>query len=268
MTEVNRSGRLIDEDKEYIIANYQKLSIEEIARVLKRNPKTIKSFIKENCIDLSTRFANEEFNIRKTPMWDELSLQFDTDEQESFLYHWNNIITQFKYDVYPTEKMQVIDVVRNEILLGRVLRKMRSFADTMKEIDSELLKERELDVEVRDKDRIAHLESMKASIIAAEQSLAKEYKDLFEKKQSSIKEIKGSRSERAKRIEDSKETFTSWIAMLISDVELRKKLGIEIEKFRLATQVELERLSEYHTYMDGEVEQPVLDAQTVKDDNI
>ena len=264
----NRSGRLVDDDKEYIMANYQKLSIDEIARVLERNPKTIKAFIKENCIDFSAQLSKEEFNIKKTPLWDEISAQLTEDEQEMFMYHWNNIITQFDYDVFPTEKMQIIDVVRNEVLLGRILRKMKEFTESTKEIDTEIAKERKLDVEERDKDRLAHLENLKLTIIQAGQTLSKEYKDLFEKKQSSLKEIKGTRDQRVDRIKDSKETLMTWIAMLANDNDMRKKIGIEMEKFRLATNVEIERLSEYHTYMDGEVEQPILTSETVKDDNI
>jgi hypothetical protein len=52
----------------------------------------------------------------------------------------------------------------------------------------------------------------------------------------------------------------------MSDPETRHTMGIEMEKMRLATYKEQERLSEYHQYEDQIIDQPFLTPDTVKDE--
>ena len=80
-----------------------------------------------------------------------------------------------------------------------------------------------------------------------------------------LKEMKGTREQRIKRLEDSKQSFTSWVASMLQDPELMKTYGIEMEKMRLAMKKEEERLSALHQYEDGTVDQPFLTPDTVVD---
>ena len=80
-----------------------------------------------------------------------------------------------------------------------------------------------------------------------------------------LREMKGTREQRIKRLEDSKQSFTSWVAALMQDPEKIKKYGIEMEKMRLAMKKEEQRLGAYHKYEDGIVDQPFLTPDTVKD---
>ena len=81
-----------------------------------------------------------------------------------------------------------------------------------------------------------------------------------------LKDLKATREQRVKRLEDSKETFIGWVRNLMSDPETRHDMGIEMEKMRLAAYEEEKRLSEYHQYEDHTVDQPFLTPETVKDD--
>ena len=78
-----------------------------------------------------------------------------------------------------------------------------------------------------------------------------------------LKEMKGTREQRIKRLEDSKQSFTSWVASLMQDPALMKQYGIEMEKMRMAMKKEGERLSGLHQYEDGTVDQPFLTPDTV-----
>jgi hypothetical protein len=44
-----------------------------------------------------------------------------------------------------------------------------------------------------------------------------------------------------------------------------KKYGIEMEKMRLAMKNEQKRLSEFHKYEDGQVDQPFLTPDTIRE---
>jgi hypothetical protein len=83
-----------------------------------------------------------------------------------------------------------------------------------------------------------------------------------------LKELKGTREQRIKRLEDSKETFASWIQALVQHPDMREELGVEMEKMRLSMEKERVRLAEYHKYEDGLVDQPFLTPDSVLDDNV
>ena len=80
-----------------------------------------------------------------------------------------------------------------------------------------------------------------------------------------IKELKGTREQRIKSNEDSKQTFASFIKRITSDPKFRNSVGFDMEKMRLAALKEKERLSEYMTYEDGIMDKPFL-SDNVKDE--
>ena len=81
---------------------------------------------------------------------------------------------------------------------------------------------------------------------------------------SMIKDLKGTREQRIKAIEGSKQTFSALIKKIILDPDFRHVTGIEMEKMRLAMDKERERLSEAHTYEDSITDQPFLTPETVE----
>ena len=57
-----------------------------------------------------------------------------------------------------------------------------------------------------------------------------------------LKDLKGTREQRIKAIEDSKQTFASLVKQIATDAAFRTQIGIEMEKMRLAMEKEKERL--------------------------
>ncbi len=80
-----------------------------------------------------------------------------------------------------------------------------------------------------------------------------------------LKEMKATREQRVKRFEDSKTSFSGWMAYLISNPDITRSYGLEMEKMRLAMEKEKGRLSQFHKYSDDMVDQPFLTPDTVKD---
>ena len=109
------------------------------------------------------------------------------------------------------------------------------------------------------------MERQVASLKASQESLNKDYRELQTKKNSMLKEMKATREQRVKRLEDSKQSFTSWLAHLMSNPEIARAYGMEMEKMRLAMGKEKERLSQFHKYQDEIVDQPFLTPDTVED---
>ena len=69
--------------------------------------------------------ANKVLDIRETEQWPVLKGQFSKEEQEMFIYHWKEIIAQFRDDVPHTEKMQISDLIKVDIIMNRLLTQER-----------------------------------------------------------------------------------------------------------------------------------------------
>lgn len=261
-----RKGRLSNAETKFITENADTMEVEDIATHLDRDPSAIETFIKRKLrLGLS---AEEEvaYTLEERPYWSDLQQQFTTSELELVKYHWGRIISQFKDDVFPTEEIQVIDVIKIEILMNRSLLSNKQNIDEINVIEKLAAEERSVDADQRDRDYLLTLERQMATLRASQESLNRDYRDLQTKKSAMLKEMKGTREQRIRRLEDSRQTFTGWVAHLMQNPQITKKYGLEMEKMRLAMEKEKERLSQYHTYNDGLVDQPFLTPDTVKDE--
>jgi hypothetical protein len=258
-----KKGRISKEEERIISRLVDSLTVEDIAKQLDRDVESVDAFIKRK---LRVGLTNEEvaaFSLESRPYWIELTNQFTGDELELFKYHWSRIIAQFKDDVFPTEELQVVDVIKLEILMNRCLKSNKDNINEMGVIEKLIRDERAVDKDQQDKDYIMNMERQMAALRASQESLNRDYRELQSKKAAMLREMKGTREQRIKRLEDSKQSFTSWIASLMQDPETLKRYGIEMEKMRLAMVKEKERLSAFHKYEDGQVDQPFLTPDTV-----
>ena len=267
-----KKGRLSKKEQQFIEQHCEAMPCEEIAKELDRDPVSIQNFIKNKLGRGMSKKEKDEFeaayDLKSRPYWPDLKGQFNAQELEMFVFHWKRIVSQFRDDVLPTEELQVIDAIKLELLMNRALKEqqtnMVSISDMERLIDDEKSKE----IVDRDTDYIFNLERQVAILRSAHESLGKDYKELQTKKNAMIKELKGTREQRIRRLEDSKTTFSSWVQSLVVNKELSDTIGFEMEKMRLAMESEKAKLSEYHEYEDKQVDQPFLTPDSVLEDNV
>lgn len=260
-----KKGRISKDEERIISRLVDSNTPEDIAKKLDRDVESVENFIKRK---FKVGITNEEaaaYSLEDRPYWIELKCQFTDDELELFKYHWSRIIAQFKDDVFPTEELQVVDVIKLEILMNRCLKGNKQNIDQLNVYERMILDERQKDKDAQDKDYIINLERQAATLRASQESLNRDYRELQAKKAAMLREMKGTREQRIKRLEESKQSFTSWVASLIQHPELMKRYGIEMEKMRLAMMKEGERLSQLHQYEDGTVDQPFFTPDTIKE---
>jgi hypothetical protein len=258
-----KKGRISKEEERIIARLIDSMTVEDIAQKLDRDVESIDNFVKRKFrIGISGEEA-AAFSLEDRPYYHELSGQFTDEELELFKYHWSRIIAQFKDDVFPTEELQVVDVIKLELLMNRCLKSNKDNITDMTIFEKMVKEERAKDKEDRDQDYILNLERQIAALRASQESLNRDYRELQSKKASMLREMKGTREQRIKRLEDSKQSFVSWVAHLMQDPDTMKKYGIEMEKMRLAMKKEGERLSALHKYEDGTIDQPFLTPDTV-----
>ena len=274
-----RTGKLTSEDRKYIAANVDSMLYTEIAAKLKRNPETIKTYIKKELGREIRRVEQPKskpvtVDLKSTLIWKDLSKQFNEKELETFIWHWNRIIGQFKDDVFPTEELQILDMIKLEILMNRCMESEKEARDKVEEVKQEMIKEKLLG-DIANFDKIAIYEEQIALNKAAYESIHGEYTDLLQRKASILEKLRATREQRIKRIDDSKQSFMGWVNELLDNKSLRRELGLYLEKYRISIDVEEARLQEPHKYLDDAIDLPILSAEslekfdsTIPEDNV
>lgn len=260
-----KKGRISKEEERIISRLIDSMTVEDIAKKLDRDVESVDNFVKRKFRVGITGEEAAAFSLEDRPYYQELNSQFTPEELELFKYHWSRIIAQFKDDVFPTEELQVVDVIKLELLMNRCLKSNKDNITDMTVFEKMVKEERGKEKEDRDQDYILNLERQIAALRASQESLNRDYRELQSKKAAMLREMKGTREQRIKRLEDSKQSFVSWVAHLMQDPETMKKYGIEMEKMRMAMKKEGERLSALHKYEDGTIDQPFLTPDTVID---
>ena len=263
-----RKGRFSKTEISFITENHDSLSHQEIAQKLNRDADSIKNFIKSKLGESleDKKRIQALYDLKNRPYWRDLQDQFNEHELEMLLYHWGRIIGQFRDDVLPTEELQVLDAIKLEVLMNRALKNQQTNMEDVGRFEELITEEKGRPVEYQDRDFIFNLERQIAVARAAQEALGRDYKDLQVKKSGMLKDLKATREQRVKRLEDSKQTFISWVQNLMTNPDVRQEIGIEKEKMRLSVEKERKRLSEWHQYEDKLVDQPFLTPDSVKDE--
>lgn len=261
-----KTGRLGKEEWEFIAAHADTLTPEQIAGKLGRTLESIEKHLMKigKSVDRREAFATQaEYDIKGRPYWGELKLQFSEKELELFLYHWKQIVAQFKKDVLPTEELQIVDTIKLEVLMNRALREQQESSVRVRELDVLIQKERRKSPEDQDREYVFNLERQIASFMAAKDGLSREFKDLQTKKSALFKDMKATRAERIDKIENNKETFSSLVNKILRDADFFEQEGKALEKMRMAVEAERVRLSGLHKYDDGSLDFPLLNSDTM-----
>ena len=256
---------------EFIESNHKKMSVTDIARTLERSIPSIKNYIEKKIGDgktLETKQLRAEYDITSRPYWKEIERQFNKDEIPLFIFHWEKTISQFKDDVLPTEELQIVEMIKMEILMNRMLKKQKQTSDDIADIEDKIRKEQLKPTASRDMPMLGLLGQQLSMFYQAHQAASKEFQDMSSRKLKILENLKATRNQRYAKIENSRQTFLGFLTSILSDKEKRKEWGILIEKRRQAAEQEMKRLGEYHTYIDGTVDQPLLTPESVKNDNV
>lgn len=259
-------GRLSLEERDFIKANYTRFSYKEMATKLERKVGPIRSFVEKNLgknLVSQTDFENKnDYDIKRQPYWIDIQKQFDKEEQDMFIFHFKKFVSQFKDDVLPTEISQIVDAIKLDIMKNRLLTYQQD-NKTMITSTEKMLQD-EKDKDPQDINVIITMQDQIATLRVSQESISKEYRELQQEKNRLYTAMKATRDARIKNIESSKVSFNSWLSELLNNSELRRSLGLKLEKMRLATEVEKRRLAAPKTYLDGTIDMPLFSSETIK----
>lgn len=266
-----KRGQLSLQEEEYIRENINELSVDEIAQHLNRSSAPIERYISEQHLLLGQDdLENIDYlkqKLHSKPFWGEIKKQFDhtSGELELFEQTWVSLIKQFREDVLPAEELQIKQFITIEILINRSMKeRKRHITDTeklQKLVDEEYAKPED----TRDIPKLANMETQLNFARNSIANYTNEYTKLLNEQQKISKDLKATREQRIKRIEDGKSSWVGLIRML-EDEEIREREGREMEIIRLATEKARDTLEDYHQYEDRKIDRPFLTPESVMKD--
>lgn len=243
------------------------LTAEQIAQKLERPVATVRRFLERE--ELATPEMQGESRERwllrqkliKRHYWPNVKSQFseENNEVEYFTQEWINWMEQFGDDVTHSEEIQLKDAITVDILINRSMVERNRALEYIKKLEIEIQKEQVL--ANPDEARIVRMEEQVNMTRATLGEYTNEYTRLLKEKNALHEDLKSTRDQRVKKIEDSETTFATYIKMLDSD-DVRRRTGEEIELMRIAKERAKKTLSELHIFGDGKGDLPLLTPET------
>ena len=162
-----KTGRISKIEEKFISENIH-TDYKELAVELDRNAESLLEFIKKKVakgdlpepIWMQDQYNEEkaQYDLTFRPYWLELQNQFTDEELKLFQYHWSRIISQFKDDVIPTEELQVVDLIKLELLMNRALKGNKDNIEQITALEALVALERQRDPDNQDKDALFNME--------------------------------------------------------------------------------------------------------------
>jgi len=265
--ETNKQGRLTDTEKEYIRVNAHKTLDTAMAEELNRRLDAVHDFrIRNRIPGLSDGQDDNEISshLRKSIHWEFLEAQFSERELKYIESLYKGIVKQFGNDVLVTEELAVIELLKSEVLINRNLEE-RNLASQMKARLLKLLDKIEGDKSKSEdaiNEQMGQVTQQVTAIDNGGQSRTREYEMLVGKKNSIMKDLKGTREQRYKLQEQAKTNFFEWLKLL-EEEDKRAEEGELLAIFKRAAKKEKDKLYTPFKYADGMVDMPILNEESV-----
>lgn len=266
-----KRGQLALDEEKFIQDNIGSLSIEQIAESLNRTIEPIKRYIKENKLyaaEDSKEIETLRQKLHSKTFWSEIEKQFDSEsgELEYFENTWIGLIRQFREDVLPAEELQIKQFITIDILINRSMKERKRHIAETEKLQKLVDKEYEKPEDQRDIPKLANLETQLSYARNSIASYTNEYTKLLNEQQKISKDLKATREQRIKRIEDGKSSWIGLIRML-EEEDVREREGKEMEILSMATEKARDQLYCIHIYADNKADIPILNKDSVSNLN-
>jgi len=258
-----KRGKLSIDEMNFIRQNCFNISIEEIAETLNRTKTPVQKFIDKENLKMRNMSDDEHLlvGLRDRYYYKELKKQFGDPELIFFEHQWIDYFKQFSEDVTHTEEMEILEVIRTEVLINRGMEDRQEVLRNIARLNKLIEDEMDKPPATRDTQALASFQTQLGAAISSKSAYINEHEKLLTKKERLLKDLKGTREQRKRNADDAKTNFTSWLRQLDSK-EFRQQEGFDMEVHRVAAEKAMDKLAQYHEYEDGTVDQPMLNSDT------
>ena len=241
-------------------------SLEELSLILNRSVKQLTEYCKNLNPNKSTpmrRTEDEELTIELHSQadWKMLQKEYTSTELAFFEIEYVSYRKQFK-DLTKTEIKQLHQLIMLDVKIHRhnedLMRDQKDI-DRMDKLLKQLYQENEgnpMNLNNPNMMAIAELETQRQACRSGKNARGKEAKDLLDKHSSILKDLKSTREQRIKNLDDQGK-FIGLLKQLENE-ERRKSIAEITGLMDLAVEKETDRLLQPHKYLDGMIDLPLL----------
>jgi IS30 family transposase len=284
-----KTGSLTDQEKRDIERWIDVKNYAEIARLLNRNPATIRKYCQRNGLsnDIVSKKKYTDNRAKHNHHLVAMREQLSKSEYEFAVQIYKGMMEQAGTDIVYSEEVQIIEYCTITCLLNRVLKREMDIASEVEvhkkqraewqkkkdELSNTPAKDDEdeeaekYDMEEYYMDKIEQISLSIADLQVEYVQVKRDQKDFLDRKESITKALNGSREQRAKEITRVNQNFSDLIVFIKKNEDFRNTIGAEIEKMRLGIKEEYIRLSDLHVFGDGIEDYPVYNTEVVMREN-
>ena len=267
-----KTGRLSKEEISYIDANLPNMTDSGIAVKLDRSVEAITQrrnvAPQENAnIELQTYISQ----LRSKHFWSTIKKSLLDEEIETFENSWASLYSQFFHQgVTATDEIMMKDVIIEDILLHRALEQKKNILEEIKENEKLIAEEREKDMDDRDSDFMTNPLRTIVQLRGTSEAYTKEINEIKKTKDGKFKDLKATRNERLKTVEESGKNIFALIKLL-DEQKMRETEGRMTGLVYEAAKTKEGQMKQEMVFADGEADRvwltPESELEEEQEDN-
>ena len=260
MSNAKRTGRLSRSEISFIDENLDAMSDDEIAKAIERSPDAVA----QRRANRPQRETNTKMNdfvaqLHEKHFWETVQRSLLKEELPVFENSWASLYAQFVHQgVTATDEIMMKDVIIDDILLHRALEEKRKIIEEIQDQENEMDRIKLIPMANRTQAEVDSAVNAHRTVVqlrGAQEAYTKEINDIKKTKDGKFKDLKATRQERLKVVEESGKN----IFALIKHLDERKQRESEGRMTGLvyeAARIKQKELEEYTTFADKEVDRP------------
>ena len=264
-----KTGGISKEDRQFIIDNMNILSVEDIAEKVGRHVYLIEKIIKNYAQLPQADNQSARWHLRRSIYWKHLKEEFSDQELNMIEDMYVKYVQQFNEDVYASEEVQILNLIKLQIMMDRNLKGKQKIVDNMRNYERQaqnFLDRVNDDISALTEDErnvVMDLQDKAQACLSAESQRTIEYVNLQKEHNTLLEKVMGSRDQRVKQILNQKISFFGLVKELL-DRDKADKESRFLQLYCKAADKEFDRLSAPHKYEDGSIDNPILTAEVVE----
>ena len=267
-----KTGRLSKDEISYIDSNLDALTDKEIAHKLDRSTEAIIQrravSVQEN---VNTELQTYIAQLHSKHFWSTIKRSLLPNEIETFQNSWAALYSQFFHQgVTATDEIMMKDVIIEDILLHRALEQKKNILEEIKENEKLIAEERDKDMEDRDTDFMTNALRTVVQLRGTSEAYTKEINEIKKTKDGKFKDLKATRNERLKTVEESGKNIFALIKLL-DEQKMRETEGRMTGLVYKASKTKEGQMKQEMVFADGEVDKvwltPEAELEGEQEDN-
>ena len=262
-----KTGRLSKDEIAFIDENLSILTDQQIADKLDRS---IDAITQRRAV-APQKNANDELQsyisqLHSKHFWSTVKRSLLSDEIETFENSWASLYSQFfNQGVTATDEIMMKDVIIEDILLHRALEQKKNILEEIRENEKLLAEEREKDMDDRDADFMTNTLRTIVQLRGTSEAYTKEINEIKKTKDGKFKDLKATRNERLKTVEESGKNIFALIKLL-DEQKMRETEGRMTGLVYEASKTKEGQMKQNMVFADGEADKPWLTPESELED--